>query len=174
MKKLFAMLLALMMMLSLAGCGTSAADTPIPAADDADVVEEENTTDAAAVTGGGKLDEYYVKITGAHLGKDYEGADVIILDYDFTNNGEEATSALTSLYFKLFQDGVELETAIVLDDSDYDSENSMKDIKSGVTLSCQCAYVLGNTTSPVEIEVSKAFSFSSDKITYDIEVSSLT
>lgn len=118
----------------------------------------------------GKLGEYYVKITGYTLSKDYEDKDAIIINYDFTNNSADTTSAMMALNFQLFQDGVELDTAIVSGDDSYDSDAEMKDIKSGVTLSCQAAYVLGNTTSPVEVEVAELFSFTNEQVatTFDL------
>lgn len=123
--------------------------------------------DATAASGPqqseGVLGDYAVKITGYRLAKDYEGKDVIIIQYDFTNNGADAESAMFALTMTAFQDGIQLETAFMLDDS-YQGDNSSKDIKPGVTISCESAYELPNTTSPVEFEVSELFSFDSTSV----------
>ena len=139
--------------------------------------EDTNADDTgrdAQNTGEGQVGDYAVKITGVRLGKDYDGADAIILDYDFTNNSDETTSAMESLYFQLFQDGVELDFTIITGDDNYDSDSYMKDIRPGVTLSCQCAYVLGNTTSPVEVEVKSISDSFKSKVLYNVDLSALS
>lgn len=119
----------------------------------------------------GTLGNYYASLTGYTLAKDHEGHNVIIVSYDFTNNSAEATSAALSLSLQAFQDGVELDSAFLLDaPKGYTSENAWKDIKTGVTLNCQSAFVLFNTNSPVEVEATELFSFSGTMVscTYDI------
>ena len=49
------------------------------------------------------------------------------------------------------------------------SDNEMKDLKTGATLNCQTAFVL-TSASPVEVEATAAFSFSSDKVTYTYQI----
>lgn len=171
MKKLISLCLILLMSLLLVACG----ETPSTSKGDGDTPSVVEDTDSAPAdvaeenTGEGDLGEYHVRITGYHLAKTYDDKDAVILDYDFTNNGEDAASAMFALSFKLYQNGVELETAIIIDDS-YDGDNALKDIKTGVTLSCQCAYELEDTTSPIEVEVSKFISFSKDVVNYVIEL----
>ncbi len=195
MKRLFAALLSLVLALLLMGCSSAPANDPTPGQADAPVEdktdppageqsndstggkEDTNADDTgrdAQNTGEGQVGDYAVKITGVRLGKDYDGADAIILDYDFTNNSDETTSAMESLYFQLFQDGVELDFAIITGDDNYDSDSYMKDIRPGVTLSCQCAYVLGNTTSPVEVEVKSISDSFKSKVLYNVDLSALS
>ena len=81
---------------------------------------------------------------------------------------------MESLYFQLFQDGVELDFTIITGDDNYDSDSYMKDIRPGVTLSCQCAYVLGNTTSPVEVEVKSISDSFKSKVLYNVDLSALS
>lgn len=62
---------------------------------------------------------------------------------------------------KAYQDGIGLETAILeSDETDYLDV----DIKPGVTKSVNKAYVLRDTTTPIEVEVEEFFSFNDDKI----------
>ena len=111
------------------------------------------------------MGKYAVKFTGYTLAKDYQGQDTVIISFDFTNNNEDATSAMVALNIDAYQDGIELESAILTDAPEgYDSESEMKNIKQGATLNCQKAFVLSNTSSPVEVEAEELFSFSSDKV----------
>ena len=186
MKRLFAALLSLVLALLLMGCSSAPANDPTPGQADAPGEQSNDSTGGkedtnaddtgrdAQNTGEGQVGDYAVKITGVRLGKDYDGADAIILDYDFTNNSDETTSAMESLYFQLFQDGVELDFTIITGDDNYDSDSYMKDIRPGVTLSCQCAYVLGNTTSPVEVEVKSISDSFKSKVLYNVDLSALS
>lgn len=165
MKKFLALLMALIMCLSICACGGNddSADT-----DNKEPVTQKDDETEETKASEGTLGDYAIKFTGFSLSKDYEGKDVIIVSYDFTNNSDEAEAAIWAVNIKAFQDGVELETAFVLDNDDID--NSTKEIKSGVTLSCCSAFVLDNTSSSVEFEASELISFSDDVIavTYDI------
>nr|WP_162612674.1 DUF5067 domain-containing protein [Flavonifractor sp. An135] len=168
MKKKFAIfLLSCAMGLSMVSCssGDSTADqssNPAPGASDP-VVESTAPTPAPTPesTDAGDLGDYHVEIKDATLSSDYEGNPAIIVTLSWTNNSEETTSAMLAVNTTAFQDGVELEMAIMMDEN-YDGESSMKDVRPGTTLDVQYAYVLSNTTSPIEIEVSELFSFDSD------------
>lgn len=93
-------------------------------------------------------------------GKDWDGNPCLYFYYNFTNNGTENTSAMSSAYMQCFQNGVQCDTAFV----DYNTEmdNYMKDIQPGTTIEvCEC-YVLSDN-SEVTIEASDWASFSNDK-----------
>ncbi len=161
MKKIVSLLLALVMALSLIACGGNNTDTPDPV--DKNPVANEDPKDES----NGSLGDYAVKFTGYSLAKDYEGNDAIIVSYDFTNNSAEATSSMTALIIRAYQDGIELSSAILMDAPDgYDAESEMKNIKTGATLNCQTAFVLSSVTSPVEIEAEELFGFSDAQVTY--------
>ncbi|MCR5666960.1 MAG: DUF5067 domain-containing protein [Eubacterium sp.] len=171
--KIFSLLVITVMAFSLTACGgtTESTDTGSSAEtqtqEEADASEESEETEEA--TDEGDLGDYYVKIGKASFTKDYEGNKVIVINFDFTNNSEEKASAMWSLGYTAFQNGVELETAIVDDDS-YDLDKADKEIKTGVTLEkCQVAYVLEDD-SPVEFEVSELVSLSDDTLTKTFEV----
>lgn len=167
MKKILLFALVLALSFSLLGCGsTSSPDT---------ASESENADNEATIqqsnSNAGTLGDYAISFTGCTTAKDYEGKDVIIVSYDFTNNSDEATSAALALYVKAFQNGIELENGIVIDDIDgYNSDNYMKDIKPGVTLNVQEAFVLSDTSS-VEFEASEFISFSDDVVSFTYSLS---
>ena len=94
--------------------------------------------------------EYQVRITKASLAKDYSGKKAAVITYKWKNNSDKAMSFASALYPKVYQDGVQLDTAIVsgLGDSNY-----LKDVKPGYGTTVQLAYKLENTKDPVEVEV---------------------
>ncbi len=102
------------------------------------------------------------------MSEDYEGNPCVIFYYNFTNNGEENTSATVATSFKAFQNGIQCETAILMDAPEvYD--NSMKEIQPGATIeACQAFSV--SDTSDVQIEVSSFLSFDDAK---DVQVLTL-
>lgn len=109
-------------------------------------------------TGNGNLGDYDVEIKGAVTTTDYEGNPAIVVTYSWTNNSDETTSCMTSVIASAFQDGVELETAIIMDDSVFDASPYMKDVRPGTTIDIQQAFEL-TSSSNVEIEISELFSF---------------
>ncbi len=150
----------------LASCGggdqgpkesTPATNTPEPPTSVAPVVTP--TPEPAEQANVADLGDYHVEIKGATLTEDYEGKPAIIVTYAWTNNSEETTSSMTSVSCSAFQDGVELETAIITGNDAYDSDAFMKDVRPGTTLDIQSAFLLSNTTSPIEIEVGEWITF---------------
>lgn len=115
--------------------------------------------EASEMIGSGDLGDFYVEIKSADLSTDYEENPAIIITYSWTNNSDETTSAMVSISEKAFQDGVELDTALIMSDN-YDSSASMKDVRPGSTIDVQCAFALSSQTSEVEFELSELFSFS--------------
>lgn len=136
-----------------------------------DAKGENGTDDSGNSNGAGELDGYPVEIKSAALANDYDGNQAIIVTYSWTNNGEETTSAVSSFLEKAFQGGVELDSAIVEKSDIYDSDLKWKDIKPGTTFEVQCAFVLRDSSSPVEIEITKAFSFCNDIVTKEFDLS---
>lgn len=114
--------------------------------------------------GAGVIDgKYYVEVLSARKSKDYSGKDVVIINYRYTNNSDETKSFMLAFNAQAFQNGVELENAIVTADKSYSSENILKDVKPGGTIEVQEAYVLQDN-SPVTVEVGALFSFNDDTI----------
>lgn len=116
---------------------TSSTPAAAPAA------EEPSTSDVA------------VTIGGASFSEDYEGAPVIVVDFEFTNGSEETTNFMTSTQPQAFQGGVELDSYAYVED--IDSGATMTDLKPGASISVQVPFTLRDE-SPVTVEVSELFS----------------
>lgn len=101
--------------------------------------------------------EYAVTIDGATQAKDYEGKSALVVTFTFTNDSDDAANFAFATSAKAFQDGIELDTAI-LTDSKYDSSSALKDIKPGKSIKVTEAYVL-DSKAEVSVEVTELLSF---------------
>lgn len=138
-------------------------------------VETQTTTqsDENSVQAGGDnandntLGDYGCVVKSATVTKDWTGEDAVLITYEFTNNSSNAISFDVALDARAYQDGIGLETAILDEDTDLWVD---VDIKPGVTKEVRKAYVLRDTTTPVEVEISELISFSDDKIVTTVEL----
>ena len=117
-----------------------------------------------------KLGDYELLYKGACIMEDSDGNDAIVLTLDFTNNGKDNASYLWSVNETLMQNGTELEVATVF--QNYDSfetviDSQFTDIAPGTTLEVRTAYLLHDTTSPVEATFEQIFGKKNGKITID-------
>ena len=155
-KRALALIFAAFMSLSMTACGNST--TP----QDSTGETQQETAETAepeepAQTDSGAVGDYDVTIGDCAFGTDYEGNKMIVVNYDFTNNSDEAIAPFVGISMQAFQDGVELEMAIAMDASVYDAAIGQKELKPGASLAgCQFAYVL-TSESPVEVEVGPLF-----------------
>lgn len=125
---------------------------------------------APALENSGTLGNYSAEIKDAVFTKDYKGKPAIVITYSFTNNGEGAKSAMVALNGVAYQNGVQLESAVITDSTLKNLENSMKDVKTGGTLDIQASYILSSETAPVEFELKEFISFSDEKLGKTFEI----
>ncbi|MBK7819740.1 MAG: DUF5067 domain-containing protein [Tessaracoccus sp.] len=103
--------------------------------------------------------KYAVTINDSRIIKDYEGKPALVVDLTFTNNSDDTANFMFATSAKAFQDGVELESMVfTMNDTDYDSKNSMKDIKPGKSIDVQQAFLLDGKDD-VELTVTELISF---------------
>lgn len=98
---------------------------------------------------------------------DYSGKQAVVADFTFTNNSTDEATFAVAINCKAFQNGVQLESTW----GSWDSENSLKSIKPGGSLTVQKGFLLDDT-SPVTIEASETFDFSNELLvqeTYNVE-----
>lgn len=150
-RKLYALCVAMLLTVSVMGCGSGQ-------------TQPTQTEPAVSQENDGTLGDSKVEIGDFLLTKTYEGKDAIVINMNFTNNSDDAKSYMSALMSTAYQDGVELSTAIIIDDTVYDSDSQMKELKKGASINVQVAYELSNITSDVEFEVEEFLSFSNSKL----------
>lgn len=128
----------------------------------------------AALSTAGDLGNYHVEVKDAALTTDYAGNPAIVITYSWTNNSSDTTSAMAAMLEKAFQDGVQLDAAIIGDDSVYDSEANMRDIRPGTTVDVQRAYQLTSNTALVEFELSEFPSLSKEVVLMNFDPAELS
>jgi uncharacterized protein DUF5067 len=101
-----------------------------------------------------------VKIEGATFASDFDGKRVIVVNFAFTNNSDEAANFMISLNAQAFQGGIELDNIVIGVDG-IDSSLARADIQPGVTVTIQEPFLLRDD-STVKVEVREQFSFSED------------
>lgn len=159
-KKLFILFLTIIISLSIMGCSGGGETTD----QGSGAVDTSSKTET-------NLGDYQVVIDSARFTEDFEGKDVVIIKYKFTNNAKEPTSFMVAFDDKVYQNGVGLNEAYVLSDSaNYDSGNQTKEIKKGSTLDVEVAYELNDSTTTIEVEVEELFSFDDSKVTKKFEI----
>ncbi|MBR2782981.1 MAG: DUF5067 domain-containing protein [Firmicutes bacterium] len=155
------LLLMILLALCLCACGAEAPAEETaaePAAEPEQAAAEETAADAAS--------SFVVELKDAHRFANYEGVDILLVVYSFTNNSEDTISATSALYFKGFQDGVQIEPGYAAED-DLPEEikelynNDWKDIRPGTTIDCYYCFEL-DSESEVEVEVTDFVTFSDD------------
>lgn len=117
---------------------------------------EEPSDDGTVYVQDGNLGNFVCNVKESVITTDYEGNPALVVTYEFTNNSDEASSFDLSISDTAFQNGVSLEMAF-MDDLEYED----KQIKPGVTIDVQKAYVLNDTENSVEIELSELFNMDS-------------
>ncbi len=145
--------------LALAGCSASGspADSPKPSARVTSAAPSSIATTAITASPPA-APEFVVTIDGSHKTKDFDGKPALVVDYTFKNHSEEGATFIVAILAKAFQNGVQLESAFVVDDRKYNPGQGMKEIKPGASIKVQAAYVLAGK-SDVSIEVSESLSF---------------
>jgi hypothetical protein len=158
-RRIFATGITVLLLIALVGCGGGT-----------DSTDNTKSADKATPSDSGEIGDLAFAIKDAQLVKDWEGNDSVLVTFDFTNNGDEATSFLVSGFAKAFQDGVELEGSFLSSDDKLYNDNEDKNIKTGVSIEVYKVFLLSNSTSPVEVEVAEAFSFSDKKFEKTFEI----
>lgn len=160
-KKLIASLLAVSLLAGLSGCGTSgdssskaeetsAAESSVEENSAEESVAEESVEEESSVAEADS--EFAVAINGTTISQDYDGSPVLVVEYNFTNNSDEAASFVFSCDDKAFQNGIECDSTVIGCD-EIDSQQEMNEIQPGTTYALKIGYHLQDTTTPVDIQV---------------------
>ena len=162
MKKVLAlMMLVLLLMATLCSCFDST-DTQNQGSENA----SGTTGQSGSTPSKSNLGNYNVVIESCRLAEDYEGDPIAIVKFKFTNNDDDPAAFWIALDCNAYQNDIGLNECYFVDDSaNYSSDNQMKEIRKGASLSVEVAYELNDTTTDIEVEVSELISFSDKKIT---------
>lgn len=146
--------LAMGAVLALVGCDAGSGAGGGSAGSENEPVPAEQAQPATTVES-----DYAVTIDAARVTQDYEGNPAVVVTYTFTNNSDDTTSFLVALNAQVFQNGIQLDAAYMVDDVDVSS--TMTNIKPGASIQVEEVYAL-NDMSDIEVEVSELFSFSDE------------
>ena len=119
--------------------------------------ETETPTVETARINPATLGDYTVEIKSTSMTQDYDGNPVVVVTYSWTNNSSETTTPMGSVTTKVFQDGVGLEGIYIVGSEDYDPDTTTTEVRPGTTIDVQEAFILNNTISPIEVEISEAY-----------------
>lgn len=171
-RKLMMIAAAAMLAVMLTACGSSEAQTQDTGSATTAAQTDEASTEDTAEPSDGTLGSYAVEIKGAKLCKDYEGNNAIMITYSWTNNSEETTSPMGSMMDEAFQDGVQLDAAIV----DFEYNDGLTDVRPGTTIDVDVIYELpGDSTVEFEISaIEDALESNVPKVTANFEPSELS
>jgi len=190
MKRLLAMILAAFLTFSLAACGGGdggqPAEAPSGASDNtetppASAAEPASTPDpdpvpepapeidpeptpAKELPASGELGDYAAQVYDFELAQDFSGNPAIVIGYQFVNNSDQNQSGMAALHAIAFQNGIQLDTAIMADSGILNAEDQMKEVQPGASIDLKSAYILTSETAPVEFELSELFSLSDERI----------
>lgn len=130
-------------------------------------IVDQGSDSAATENNEANLGNYHIVIDSCRLAKDYEGNDIVIVKYMFTNvSSETAASFYTAITASVFQDGIGLNECLFVDDSaNYSADNQTKEIKQGATIAVEVAYTLNDTSTDIEVEAKEWISFSNKTVT---------
>ena len=148
MKKLFAFLMAVVMLLSLSACGGGTGGSK-----------------EGSVPGTAYIDDCYVEVTDCvgQLSTLYAGQFIALVKVKFTNNSDAATSLFFTASIKAFQNGVELSPAAWVPADHGITQKDSDNIQPGYSLSTGYAYVLKSTTDPVLVQIYDGLDLISEK-----------
>ena len=135
-KKPFAAILALVMLLSLAACGGKDKGSDGDGSDKTETIV---------------LGKYTAVFKGYTLTKDDEGNDAMVLTYDYTNGSKDEQSFAWAFLFEATQVGEELGSPMYDENYNQITKNYEEMVKKGQTLEVAIALTLVNTTDDVII-----------------------
>lgn len=150
MKKYLSIVCALTMIASLAGCGASDAlsssgaskktssDTTNPAPDD-------DTTEAPAEEKTEPDADTNISIVSHSLSKDYNGKEVLVVEYAWTNTADKEKSFSFAVTDKAFQNGIECDSTVIGCD-EIDSKLQLADVMPGTTINLKIGYHITDHT----------------------------
>lgn len=117
----------------------------------------------------GKIGDFICKVKSAEICRNWEDKESVKITYEFTNNSNEAQSFDIALSDELYQNGIGLESSFTDDNDDEDFICDVK-IQPGTTKEVYKVYILRDTSTPIDVEISEFISFNDDKLHYTVNL----
>lgn len=95
-----------------------------------------------------------IELTGYRFSKDYSGNNVLVAEFTIFNNTSKEQSFITEYSATAYQNKVECDGAILVDD--IDAAAQMKGVQPGGTLKVECGFVIKDS-SDVTVQVKELF-----------------
>ena len=174
MKRLLALMLALVMVFALAACGNNGGEEPSNGGEGTSTDAPKDTS-LAKGEWSNKSGAFAVALMGAELFTDEDGAKAIRVYYDFTNKESSYTTCFAAEKDEvtLTQNGAEIDdTRAVYGEDVAEVENHTKNIRPGVTIRCIGEYALAEETGKVAFELT-AKNQDAPVITYEFDLAAL-
>lgn len=147
-KRVAIILFGSLLALSLCACGGDDASSTAPTEDTNSTTTEE--TREPVDTSSATVGNYEVSIgDAAMVSDDYTGEEAFLVNFTFTNNSEETTSPMLALMVEAYQDGVQLERAII-GSEDFDASSESLNVQPGGSNEFQLVFTLTSET-PVQV-----------------------
>ena len=154
MRKLLGLVLSGMLVISMVGCSS---DTDDESKDNNTKITVEKKKEKTNKVNADNMivdqDTMTFKLDGVKVVKDYEGNDALEINYTFTNKQEDATSALVGVCTEGYQNGKQMEVAII-DRSEFKEQI---DLKQGISQDNCTNYLVLTDDSEVELEVYETY-----------------
>lgn len=147
-KRVAIILFGSLLAMSLCACsGDDTASTDQGETADTTTTEE---TQEPADTSSATVGDYEVSIGDAGMiSDDYTGEEAFLVNLTFTNNSDETTSPMLALMVEAYQDGVQLERAII-GSEDFDAGSESLNVQPGGSNEFQLVFTL-TSESPVQV-----------------------
>lgn len=111
---------------------------------------------------------------GTTMAKDFEGKDTLLFIFTYTNKTSEGKMPLTEVFMTVYQRGISLDTAILMDSNYSDlTAASLKQVKDGASLQYCVGYILNDMSSDLEVEVTDSL-FGGDTQTFTVSLGGST
>lgn len=114
--------------------------------------ELKSSSDKSAYSG--ELGDVEVTIDNAKIIK-YDGADVMIVSYEFKNNSDTPTPFTGKLKAQAYQNGDRLQSIVVTGVEGVTMMALTENVEKGKTITVQQAYVLQDNQTPIDVEVTE-------------------
>lgn len=152
--EILAALLAFMFLFGLV-CGILLSLVIWPARPRAAAADPVQTADAPSDRNAEEAKEgYAIELRDARLTLDTVGDPAVVIAYSWTNNSGETVNAAKLFQAKAFQDGVQLDTAEIVDIGLYDPTAYTRELRPDATTELQAVFRLANERGVIEFEIS--------------------